>query len=326
MYKKRKVDLMNIDLMIFKDELKKLYPDGRVKKIRKLDYKLYEKIVEYCYKEKINIDDFMFSIGFRMEKERNELSYKKKLESSYLDKKVVELSRKHKTLYSNLFKFCQRENINIEIWMKENNFEYIKNKTRHVDVEKLEKKYLEMMKEKFPDKNITNFSKSHREMYNKIFYLCQKKGIKMKEWLLLNGFCDKEMNEEERIIEQLLLKYPNKKIVNLHKEDPFLYSKVSKIAYKYKMSVEQWMFEKGVECKRTDLRKETEIKKIQREFLREEGYVKELLEKYPNRKIINLSKNDNKLYAKIYKYCKTKNIEFSKWFEENGFEMISVRK
>lgn len=176
-------------------------------------------------------------------------------------------------------------------------------------------KHIELFKtidEMYPNGIIGGFKQKNIKLYNKCKAIAKAESKTLKEFFNENGYeyfrVDiKEMYKKDA--EALMALYPNKYVVDLHKNDSKLYFKIlnhSKIEFN---SLEEFIVHLGF----------TYDKYASEESLKD--IFTKLDNLFPDRKIEKLSMKNQVLYSRIYKIARKEDLSVTEFLSKKGYKI-----
>ena len=165
----------------------------------------------------------------------------------------------------------------------------------------------------YPDGYVNGLKERAPRVYEEAKLLARDEDLTLKDFFLQNGYIfsrntKKKIHSKDK--EDLLLLYPNGKVKDLYKKDVKLYYRILHHARSEFMNIKDYLKKLGFEYV---LFKDDTIEKEISERLKE---------LYPNKKVLKLAATDPKLYSKIYKVAKKKDMNIYKYIKKLGYKVI----
>lgn len=244
---------------------------------------------------------------------RVDIRTQNKLLTHYPDKHIVGLRRDHYSLYQMIFAIAKKKGMNHKTYLESLGFYY--EDKRNIDDDEIQDRLLMMYRNRVVEK----LTQKNKNLYQLVVMNANRKGIEIKDYLESLGFeyKDSRINDEfNSLYDKLLKLYPDKKVKNFQKYRSY-YIKIYRLAKQEGLTVMEYLYNIGFDYVDT---------KKQIDHVFDEKIKNELEKLYPDKVIVNLSKNNDNIYKKVQKASYRKNCDIEKYLKSLGFDYVGGRK
>ncbi len=309
--------LNNVESKLIID-LSQEYPDKKVDNLLNKNRQLYQKLYFNARKKGKKLNDYLNELGFNCSYnssyEKTDERIRGRLEKLYPNKVVVGLRKYHNSLAQIIFAVAKKRGMNQNQYLDKLGFSFVD--SRKVEIEVFKSKLTEI----FPDKIISNISRTRLGLYQRIGGMAKKANMSIEEFVSSMGFkyvdC-REKEELKNIKEQLAKFYPDGNVVSVFRKHHSLYRKTFLLAKQEGLTVHQYLEKLGFNYVTSKNKEHMAI---------EEEIKKELLTKYPCRSFDGLSKKDRSLYYKVKRLAIKKNQTVKELLSDLGFTFLKSKK
>lgn len=187
----------------------------------------------------------------------NIVSLKEKLLTLYPNKEIVKLHKIDEELYKEIIEHCVKGEISLKEFFEKHSFEFKEGSLE----EKYEKKLLEI----FPNRNVKVFSMKDSNLYSTLKGFCIIRNIDLRSWFKMHKFDFESVKREskkdvitEKVLKELKIKFPNKKVYRLSTDHKKLYARIYVLSKNEGKNVKEWLTDNGFESSKRKTKKENE--------------------------------------------------------------------